>query len=78
MQGSSLSPRPVYTTFILYLHLWGMVWEQVLSTGVSHSFLPVPMWPGEIVQPGREVTARCATLFLGWASWALQGGEIHP
>lgn len=48
------------------------------NTGVSRPILPVPVWPREIVQPGREVTAPCAGSFSGWASWALQGSEMHP
>lgn len=51
----ALSPRLKAAALTLTVHLWGTVWEWVLFAGVSRHTLPVHMWPGEIVQPGREV-----------------------
>lgn len=52
---SGLIPGLEAAALTLTVHLWGTVWEWVLFAGVSRHTLPVHMWPGEIVQPGREV-----------------------
>lgn len=64
-------PRFKATTLMLGLHLWRPAWEWVLYPVLFFQSL---CGLGRLFSQA-ELTAR---LFSRWASWSLQGSELHP